>query len=333
MIKVAVVGAGFWGSNHLRVLRDIGSVELVGVCDIDVSRAEKAAKKYGLQHYFKDFKEMLDRTKPDAVTVCTPSTTHAAIAMACLDHGCDLLIEKPMASTVSEAVAIIDRMHKAEAEVMVGFIERFNPAVQHAVKTIETGDIGEVLLFYSRRIGWWPERIGDTGVVKDTAIHDIDLANWIFGQLPAKVYAMCGRLRHSQEDHAQIFFSFGDGRSALIEANWLTPRKKREMHVTGEKGVITVKFIEQEVVVEKAEQTIVPNIKYAEPLRLELEHFTQCVEKGFKPIVDAYDGLRATLLAECILKSSKNKNPVDIREVVKSMGLERVVERGDAYLI
>ncbi len=128
MIKVAVVGAGFWGSNHLRVLRDIGSVELVGVCDIDVSRAEKAAKKHGLQNYFKDFKEMLERTKPDAVTVCTPSTTHAAIAMTCLDHGCDLLIEKPMASTVSEAVAIIDRMHKAEAEVMVGFIERFNPS-------------------------------------------------------------------------------------------------------------------------------------------------------------------------------------------------------------
>ena len=324
MIRVAVVGAGFWGSNHLRVLRDIGTVELVGVCDVDLARAERAAKKYGLQSYFKDFREMLEKTRPEAVTICTPSTTHAAIALTCLDHGCDLLIEKPMASTVSEAIAIIDRMRQAEKEVMVGFIERFNPAVQHAYSAIEAGQIGEVLLFYSRRIGWWPERIGDTGVVRDTAIHDIDLATWTFRQLPNKVYAMCGRLRHSQEDHAQIFFSFGDGKSALLEANWLTPRKKREMHVTGEKGVVTVKFIEQELVIEKADQTTVPNIKYTEPLRLELEHFTQSVEKGSKPIVDAYDGLRATLLAECILESSRIKSPVDVGEVVKSLGLERL---------
>ncbi|MDW8083901.1 MAG: Gfo/Idh/MocA family oxidoreductase [Candidatus Caldarchaeum sp.] len=316
---MAVVGAGFWGMNHLRVLSDIDGVELVGVCDIDESRAINAGRRFGIKNVFTDVNLMLEKTEPDAVTICTPSTTHSWLAVRTLEAGCDVLIEKPMAATVSEAVQIIEKMREVKKLVMVGFIERFNPAVQYAKKVIDEGEIGDVLLFYGRRIGSWPERIGDTGVVKDTAVHDIDLVTWIFRTMPESVYAMCGRLRHSYEDHAQIFISYHEGKSALLEANWLTPRKKREMQITGEKGVVSVRFIEQEVVVEKAEQLIIPNLKYAEPLKNELRHFIESVQHRRKPAVDALDGLRATFIAECILESARRKQPVKPAEHSKDI--------------
>jgi len=328
VVRVAVAGAGFWGVNHMRVLKDISGCEIVGVCDVDVSRAEKAARRFGIDSFFKDVDEMLKKVKPEAVTVCTPSTTHAEIALKVLDAGCDVLIEKPMASTLEEALRVVEKMNRSGNKVMVGFIERFNPAVQFAYNVIETGGIGEVLLFYSRRIGWWPERIGDTGVVKDTAIHDIDLVTWIFKDIPQTVYAMCGKLRHSYEDHAQIFLSYGRGKSALMEANWLTPRKKREMHITGENGVVTVRFIEQEVVVEKAEQLMIPNIRYSEPLRNELEHFIECVKAGRQPVVNAYDGLKASFIAECILSSSNLNKPVNPPDLLEKMGLKTLMAGG-----
>lgn len=326
MVDVAVVGAGFWGVNHLRVLKELGEPEVVAVCDIDRERAARAAARFGVQHVYTEVDTMLQETSPDAVTICTPSTTHALLALKLLDHGCDILIEKPMASTVDEAAKILDKIRETGRVVMVGFIERFNPAVQYARHLIEDKEVGEVLLFYGRRIGWWPERIGDTGVVKDTAIHDLDLVTWIFRTLPDEVYAMCGRLRHSYEDHAQIFLSYGEGRSALLEANWLTPRKKREMHITGENGVVSVKFIEQEVVVEKAEQTIIPHLKTSEPLRNELKHFIESVKNHIEPAVTAYDGLKATLLAECVLESAKNRSPINPRRYITMLGYGKHVE-------
>ncbi|MDW8062843.1 MAG: Gfo/Idh/MocA family oxidoreductase [Candidatus Caldarchaeum sp.] len=328
MVRVAVVGAGFWGVNHVRVLKELPGVEVVGVCDVDFGRVSRAGKRFGVEHLFTDSMEMIEKTRPDAVSICTPSTTHASLALQMLDAGCDVLIEKPMASTVSEAVQIIDKMLERKRRVMVGFIERFNPAVQFAKKIIDEGEIGDVLLFFGRRIGSWPERVGDVGVVKDTAVHDIDLVTWVFGGLPESVYAMCGRLRHSYEDHAQIFLSYSGTRSALLEANWLTPRKKREMQITGEKGVVSVRFIEQEVVLEKAEQLVIPNLKYSEPLKNELAHFVECVEKGAEPAVNVYDGLRATLLAECILESARRKKPVNPWEIISEHHVEEYVGKG-----
>lgn len=328
MVRMAVVGAGFWGLNHLRVLSEIPNVELVGVCDTDVSRAARAAKRFGVSKYFSYLDELLEKTEPDALTICTPSTTHVTLALRALNAGCDVLIEKPMASTIEEAVHIIEKKDEMKRRVMVGFIERFNPAVQFAKNLIDTGEVGDVLLFYGRRIGSWPERIGDTGVVKDTAIHDIDLVTWIFQSMPERIYAMCGRLRHSYEDHAQIFLSYGKGRSALLEANWLTPRKKREMHITGENGVVSVRFIEQEVILEKADQVVIPNLKYVEPLKNELMHFVDCVEKKTEPIVNAYDGFRATLIAECILDSAQTNTPVNPADYARELYAEKYVVKG-----
>jgi UDP-N-acetylglucosamine 3-dehydrogenase len=321
MVRVAVVGAGFWGMNHARVLSDLKDCELVGICDIDIERARKAAEKYGVHDYFKDFNSMLKQAKPEAITICTPSTTHAELTIFSLNQGLDVLVEKPMATSAEEALEIILTQERVGRNVMVGFVERFNPAVRYAFDLLSHDEIGQVILSYSRRIGWWPERIGDVGVVKDTAVHDIDLTMMLFGETPESVSARVGKLKHRHEDHAQIFLTFPTGRSAIIEANWLTPRKKREMQITGERGVISVKFIEQEVVVEKEDHVTIPNVKYSEPLRLEIEHFIQCVKTSTKPFIDAVDGYRAALTADIILDSAAQNKQIKVAEYLEEKNL------------
>ncbi len=314
MIRVAVVGAGFWGSNHVRVLSELDSCEVIAVCDVKYERAGFLARKYHIENYLTDFDELLNRFEPEAITLCTPSTTHAELAVKAIERGVDVLIEKPMASDSREAAKVLHASEDSDSIIMVGFIERFNPVVKMAKHLLEKGEIGDVILSYSRRIGWWPERIGDVGVVKDTAIHDIDLTTYLFNSEPKQIYAIGGSLRHSHEDHVQAVLVFDESRSALIEANWLTPRKKREMTITGESGVIGLKFIEQELVVEKADSVKIPIVKYQEPLRLELEYFISCVKNRINPSPGVEEGFKASLISDAIIESMQRRREINLEE-------------------
>ena len=312
-LKIGVVGVGFWGSNHVRVLRELESVEMKAVCDIDLEKAKNVAKKFGVPKYYQNLDDMLNREELDAVTVCTPSVSHAEIAVRILESGLNVFVEKPLASNPDGCLRIIDAAKSNNRFVMTGFIERFNPAVSKAIELLKAGEIGEVIMSHARRIGWWPLRIGDVGVVKDTAIHDIDLTRYIFGQEPAGVYARGGSLRHRFEDHVQAMMIFEDeSRVAFIEANWLTPRKKREMLITGNEGVISIQFLTQVISLEKADVVIEPILKWKEPLRIELSHFIESLLSRKRPLVDAIDGTKAVIIAESILESMKKNRPIEI---------------------
>jgi len=312
-LKIGVVGVGFWGSNHVRVLRELESVEMKAVCDIDLEKAKNVAKKFGVPKYYQNLDDMLNREELDAVTVCTPSVSHAEIAVRILESGLNVFVEKPLASNPDGCLRIIDAAKSNNRFVMTGFIERFNPAVSKAIELLKAGEIGEVIMSHARRIGWWPQRIGDVGVIKDTAIHDIDLTRYIFGQEPAGVYARGGSLRHRFEDHVQAMMIFEDeSRVAFIEANWLTPRKKREMLITGNEGVISIQFLTQVISLEKADVAIEPILKWKEPLRIELNHFIESLLNRKKPLVDAIDGTKAVIIAESILESMKKNRPIEI---------------------
>ena len=312
-LKIGVVGVGFWGSNHVRVLRELESAEVKAVCDIDLEKAKYVAKKFGVPNYYQNLDDMLNKEELDAVTVCTPSVSHAKIAVRILESGLNVFVEKPLASNPDGCLKIIDAARSNNRFVMTGFIERFNPAVSKAIELLRAGEIGEVIMSHGRRIGWWPQRIGDVGVVKDTAIHDIDLTRYIFGQEPAGVYARGGSLRHRFEDHVQAIMTFEDElRVAFIEANWLTPRKKREMLITGNEGVISIQFLTQVISLEKADVVIEPILKWKEPLRIELSHFIESLLNRKKPLVDAIDGTKAVIIAESILESMKKNRPIEI---------------------
>ena len=310
--KIGIVGVGFWGRNHLRVLKELG-IKVEAICDINAERASRLAKEFAVKNYYTNLDEMLRKEDLTALTICTPSVTHAECAVKALEAGLDVFVEKPFASTVEECFQIIDAMKSSGKIVMTGFIERFNPAVRKAIELLEAGEIGDVIMSHGRRIGWWPERIGDVGVVKDTAIHDIDLVRFIFKQDPTQVYARGGRQKHKLDDHVQAILTLEDeSKVAFIEANWLTPRKKREMHITGSNGVLSIRFLTQEVSLEKADIVLEPIIRQGEPLKIELQHFVECITERRKPLVDAFDGLKAVAVAEAILESMERNKIVEI---------------------
>lgn len=312
-ISIAIIGAGFWGRNHARVLREIPGVNITHICDIIPERAKEVALRYNIPNYVTDYRKvMLDDV--DGIIISTTSTTHAEIAISAIENGKHVLIEKPMATTMKQAEEIVLSARRNRCIVMVGFIERFNPAVVHGKKLIDNGEIGNITLSFSRRIGSWPERVGDVGVVKDTAIHDIDLSMYIFNELPISVYARGGSIRHRLEDHVQAVLSYEGGKSAMIEANWLTPKKKREMHITGDRGVISIHFLTRELIVEKEDGMVIPMIGQEEPLMVEDKHFIESIRKKRTPIVNEMDGLRSLLVADAILESMKTGKVIHLDE-------------------
>ena len=315
-IGVAVIGVGFWGRNHARVYMEIPEAELIGVCDIDAKRARETAEKYGVEAYT-DSKKLLKRSDVDAVSICTWTTTHAKETIRALKAGKNVLVEKPIASTVREAKQIVKMAENERLILMTGFIERFNPGVERVIKTIEEGSIGEVVSATSRRVSEWPERVGDVGVVKDSAIHDVDMMRYIFDEDPKTVFAKTGKLRHKRfEDYAQIMLTFNHGKTAFIEANWLTPYKVRKLIITGSKGIVNLDYLSQEIVIETEEKTFIPRYKWEEPLKRELKHFVECVRKNKQPLASGLDGLKALIICEAVLKSAAKGKSVNLEKIL-----------------
>lgn len=315
-VGVAIVGCGIWGWNHARVLKELPDCKLVAVCDADPARAKLASEYYHV-NWHSQLEDILRNPEIDAVTVCTPSSTHLEVGLQVMEHGKDVLIEKPMAVAVTDAEKMIEKAGKAGVILTVGFIERFNPAVQYAKEQLESGRIGKVVLASSRRVSRWPTRIGDVGVVKDLAIHDIDVMHWMMDSGVYEVYAVIGSQRGSQEDHANIVLHFRNGSTGFIEANWLTPRKVRKLIVTGSEAIVSVDYITQEVTVEDEKGLFSPTLMFQEPLRRELTHFVECVRSDGKPLVSGEDGLAALEIADAALKSSGVHKPVPLLEEPK----------------
>jgi UDP-N-acetylglucosamine 3-dehydrogenase len=249
---------------------------------------------------------MLKRKDIEAVSVCTWSTSLAKEAMKALKAGKHVLVEKPMAAKPEQAEALIKTAEKEGLHLTVGFLMRFIPGVQYIRKAIEDKKIGELVCATAKRVSQWPERIGDIGVVKDLAIHDIDIARYLFDGEPVAVYAKTGNMRHKLfEDYAHIMLTFEGGKNAFIESNWLTPYKTRILTVTGSEAIMKLDYITQELTIETAEETIQPRIPWQEPLKLELQHFANCILGKEKPLITGEDGLRALKIAEAALKSSR----------------------------
>jgi len=198
-LNVAVIGCGSWGTNQVRVFSDLPESSLVAAADIDENTARGIGEKYRVDWYT-DIEKVLDRPDVEAVTICTPTVTHADIALAAIESGKHVLVEKPMTNTVEEAETLIRAAEKQGVYLSVGFIERFNPAFREGLKIISRGEIGDVILAHTRHVSRRPLRIGDVGVVKDLAIHDIDIVNQLFEEMPRSVFASAGNIAHSFED-------------------------------------------------------------------------------------------------------------------------------------
>jgi UDP-N-acetylglucosamine 3-dehydrogenase len=301
-LRVAVIGTGFWGKNQARVFANLDSAKLVAVCDANASAAQNVGTQFKVE-YDTDVNHLLSRKDIEAVTICTPTITHKQIAEQALMAGKHVLVEKPMTNTVAEARELLELAERKNLRLMPGHIERFNPPVTYLKNLLDQGKLGRAILLIARRVGRWPERIGDVGVVRDTAIHDIDLARFILRDEVSSVYAGIGSLRHKKEDYAEIMLQFMNGGTAFIDANWLTPRKTRRLIVTGSDATVQLDYITQELWIEDSDKVVEPIIEKKEPLTLELTHFAESILNDRPFTVNAIDGLKAVEICEAVLQS------------------------------
>ena len=312
-LGVAVIGTGFWGKNHARVYKETSSTELLAICDVDPERAKGIADQFGVKAYT-DSTRMFKNQEIEAVSICTWSTSLAKEALKALKAGKHVLVEKPMATNTKQAEKLLETAERNGLHLTVGFLMRFIPGLQHIRKTVENKNIGKLVCATAKRVSQWPERIGDVGVVKDTAIHDIDVMRYISNEDPIAVYAKTGSMRHKKfEDYAQIMLSYEDGKSAFIESNWLTPYKTRTLTVTGSDAIMRLDYITQELWIESSKENLQPRYQWQEPLKLELQHFAECILEKKKPLITAADGVKALQIAEAALQSSMRNRAIKLK--------------------
>lgn len=312
-IGVAVIGTGFWGKNHARVYKELQSTDLVAICDVNAERAKVIANQFGVKAYT-DSTQMLKDPEVKAVSVCTWSTMLAQEALKALCAEKHVLVEKPMATNIKQAQKLLKTAQANGLHLTVGFLMRFIPGIQSIREAVVSRKIGDMVSATAKRVSQWPERIGDVGVVKDTAIHDIDIMRYISNEDPVSVYAKTGNMRHKQfEDYAQIMLTYESGKSAFIESNWLTPYKIRNLSVTGSDAIMRLDYITQELWVENAKESLQPRVPFQEPLKMELQHFAECIQEKKRPLITGEDGIKALQIAIAALDSSAKKTAIKIK--------------------
>jgi len=307
MVRVGVVGTGGWGRNHVRVLNEMGC--LSAICDLDKSRVDLYSKKYGISGYT-SIEEMSKMEELDAVTICTPASTHFAIASQTLASGLHTFVEKPMTTAAAEGEKLIESAKSNKRTLTVGFIERFNPPISELKRTIAGGKLGELILLEFHRENRRGENIGDVGIVKDASVHDIDTARWLFAEEPRTVFARVGAVKSKHEDFAAILMGFSGRKTAFLTTNWVTPSRVRTLSAVFTGAVVDVDFVTQQTSIHEENGTTMPTRAFQEPLTLELKEFVSAVQEKRKPLVSGEDGLEVIRIADAILASSSSGTPI-----------------------
>jgi UDP-N-acetylglucosamine 3-dehydrogenase len=328
-LRVGVIGVGTMGGFHLDTWEKIPRATVVAVADPSEEIAQARIARRPID-WHADWRSLLERNDIDAVSICAPSEMHATIGLAALDAGKHVLVEKPIATRLEDGLRLAAAAVHTGRKLMVGHIERFNPAVGKVAELIAAGRIGNVFRAHSTRVGPLPARIRDAGVAIDLATHDLDLMQFVLGRDITSVYAEGTRFSHpTQEDMITCLLRFGDGGPfGLLDVNWLTPEKRRELTVIGEGGMLTASYITQDVWLTEA--ATAPTgweelarvrgdaegavlrfaLRKVEPLRTELEAFATCVLEDTPEPVTAFDGCRALVAALAVRDSAANSRPV-----------------------
>ncbi|MFO7792211.1 MAG: Gfo/Idh/MocA family oxidoreductase [Candidatus Saliniplasma sp.] len=325
-MNIGVIGVGSMGQNHARVLSDLDCLSAV------MDSNKELAKSIGIRYdvpFFSDIDKFL-RSDLDAVTIATPASTHYEIAEKVIDNGLDLIVEKPIALSSSDARKMVKKASKKDVLLAVGMIERHNPVIATAKTLLDDGDVGEVITLSSKRVSSFPSRVSDMGVIMDLAIHDLDVMRYLSDSDIASVYTSGGPSNHGSEyeDHSNILVQFENGVDGLLEVNWLTPHKVRNLWITCSKEYIEIDYINQTMVMSSSQllEYDVSNlfdiplehnirrfsVKRQEPLHREMKDFIGSVKNGRKPLVSGEDGLKSLEVAEAALKSLRIGEKIEL---------------------
>ena len=300
-IRVGVIGVGALGQHHARVYADLPGATLAGLYDIDRRRAEEVAARHGAR-VFDHLRELLPEV--DAVSVAVPTIDHHRVGRVLLEAGKDVLVEKPMTTTVGEAEDLIRLAAERQAVLQVGHIERFNPTVDVLKATVSRPRFIEV-----HRLGSFSPRSLDIDVVLDLMIHDLDIVLTLDGSEAVQVDAVGVPVLTPRVDLANVRLRFQSGLIANLTASRVSAEKVRKFRVFSPRTYISVDFARREAQVYRlgdgpdgpeihAEHTAAPD---EEPLRRQLAAFVECARSRSTPVVTGADGLRALRLAHVIL--------------------------------
>lgn len=333
-VKVAVVGAGYWGVNHVRSFARLPGCELVLVCDPDPKNRARAAGLCPTARFCDTYDEVLGDPSIDAVVLATPAVLHASQALAALAAGKHVLVEKPMALTTADAELLVERAESAGRTFMVGHLMLYHAAVLRLREMIQAGDIGEVYYLYALRVNLGRLR-QDENAMWSLGPHDISIILYLLNQVPVTVAARGqSYLQPGVEDVVFLNLAFADGKMAQIQLSWLDPRKERRLTVVGERRMVELddahpteklriydKGFERppeftqfgEFLTVRQGDIHIPHLDLPEPLQVECRHFISCIRTGQTPRSGAREGLQVIrVLAAAQRSLEKQGTPVPV---------------------
>jgi UDP-N-acetylglucosamine 3-dehydrogenase len=334
MTQAAVIGVGAMGRNHARVYNEIPDVELAAVADLDPTLANEASRLHRAQAYT-DYRAMLAEVRPDVVSVAVPTQAHRQVTLDALEAGCHALVEKPIAATLEEGRRMIERAAELGRVLAIGHIERYNPAVIELKRRLDAGELGRIFQIQAQRLGPFPARVRDVGVVVDLAPHDLDIMRHLTGQEVQRLYAETEQEIHTaHEDMFSGTIRFENGVLGVLNINWLTPTKVRQITVTGQRGMFLANLLTQDLYFYENEeaggldwshlrllrgvgegQMVRLRLHRREPLRAELEAFVAAARGEGGSVVSGEDGLIALALTHALVRSGREHRVITAEEL------------------
>jgi len=335
MTNLGVVGCGYWGPNLIRNFHLIPDCRVKTVCDFQNDRLLHIQNLYPSVEITSDFDGMIQDPEIDAISIATPVFTHYPLAKKSLEAGKHTLIEKPMASTVSECRDLMEIAERKQLVLMVGHTFIYSPVVNRIKEIIQNGDLGEILYVSSRRLNLGLFQ-NDINVAWDLAPHDISIILYVLDKSPTAVYCQGkAHINPGVEDMTNMTIDYANGTMATIQSSWLDPNKIREMTVVGSKRMLVyddlqplekIKIYDKRVEVPPHYDTYAefqcsyhygdmysPYVKQTEPLKVECQHFLDCIQEGKRPITSAEEGLQVVQILEAATQSLRTEgNRVDL---------------------
>ena len=286
-MNIGVIGLGFMGKIHLRNYLELG-------CNVYASDINPKAKTKNCE-FFSDYKKLLKKDL-DGVSICVPTPLHYKIAKQCLKKT-NVLVEKPITTTVKQAEELIKTAKKNKKILMVGHIERYNPAVTKCKKIIKS--LGKIENIRTKRVGPWPQRNMGTGIVIDLAVHDIDVMRYLIGEITDIRSSV--KYKNKIDYQALILLKFRNDADGRIQVKWSTPQKERLLTIKGSRATCNLNYITQELEIIRSEIRKI-NVKKEEPMKLELEEFLNCIKKRKNPLTSGKEGMKNLEIALKVLR-------------------------------
>jgi predicted dehydrogenase len=321
IVRVGVVGLGYWGPNLARNLAAIPDCELAWLCDASPQAREHLERSFPSARSTGDINDLLADDQLDAIVLATPVPTHAELAIAVADAGKHCFVEKPLATTAADAERAVARAAQAGKTLMVGHLLEYHPAVGRLKELIDSDELGGLYYIYGNRLNLGKLR-ADENALWSLGAHDVSVALHLIGEEPQECLAHgASYVREGVQDVVFCYLRFPSGIVAHLHLSWLDPHKERRITVVGARRMATFDdmLIEGKLTIydkgfdedtrswgeyiARSGDTYSPRIPNLEPLRIECEHFIECVRTGATPQSDGHSGLRVVRVLEALQRS------------------------------